>query len=325
MATLIDISKKTGLAVSTVSKYFNGGSVRKYNREKIELALQEMDYQPNLIARSLKTRKTNVYGILIPNLQSSFDINIVSLIIKELSKRGYGTIVSLYESKKNEAKGFASLRDEQVDGIIILPSGKYDPVFQNFINSGKKLVAIDRPIENLPISTVITNNYEISCKALQKLVDAGHRSIAIITDSSVYTGSERLRAYKDVMEKNKIELNEAYIKDTAWSINYGRRFMTEILEKQPEITALFICSEEFTIGCYQVINEKGLSVPHDISVISFDLYGFSSMLTPTISAIYQPLSKMSKCAVDILLSDENEAKSHVFPASLISENTIRKL
>ena len=167
MVTLTDVAACADVAVSTVSKYFNGGSIRESSRKKIEEALTKLDYHPNFVARSLKTRRTNVLGVLLPNLQSSFDVNLVTAIENEISSRGYGMILTLYgNDPEKEAKMLQFLRNQQVDGIILVPSGTNHKELSDFVALGKGLVLVDRTIDGMDIDAIITDNEAISYEAI---------------------------------------------------------------------------------------------------------------------------------------------------------------
>ena len=326
MATLVDIAERAEVAISTVSKYFNGGSVREANRKKIEKALTEIEYQPNLVARSLKTKKSNVFGILLPNLQSSFDVNLVTSMTNEIYKRNCAAILVLYENNTEKEKTMLRfLRDKQVDGVILLPSGVIHQEFQDFQKPGKKLVLVDRPLVGVNASSVLTDNYTVTYDAIVTMIKRGHRNIAIMTNDAVFTGKERLSAYRNALEDNGIPLNESYIKCSFWSIADGRALMSAILDECPEVTALIVCSEEFAIGAYQVLRERNVSIPDRMSVVSFDLYGISMITNPEISSIQQPLSEMGRKAVDLLFEEDGIAKEYIFPSSLTSMTSIKDM
>ena len=326
MVTLADVAACAGVAISTVSKYFNGGPVRDSSRQRIEEALTKLDYHPNFVARSLKTRRSNVFGLLLPNIQSSFDVNLVTSVENELSRRGYGMILTLYgNNQEREAELLRFLRNQQVDGIILLPSGKKHKELEDFTALGKRAVLVDRIIEGLCISAIVTDNEHISYEVISFAISQGHRNIAIMTNASVYTGRERLKGYRRAMKDAGLDVPESYVKDTDWNLACGRQAMIEILDENPEVSLVFTCSEELSIGAYQIIRERGVRIPDDISVIAFDLYGVSLITSPEISAIQQPISAIGKAAVDILLSGNEDAGMHVFPSSLVSRNSIRNL
>ena len=326
MVTLTDVAACADVAVSTVSKYFNGGSIRESSRKKIEEALTKLDYHPNFVARSLKTRRTNVLGVLLPNLQSSFDVNLVTAIENEISSRGYGMILTLYgNDPEKEAKMLQFLRNQQVDGIILVPSGTNHKELSDFVALGKGLVLVDRTIDGMDIDAIITDNEAISYEAISYAIAQGHRHIAIMTNPSVYTGRKRLEGYMRAIADSGIGFNSQYVKDAGWSIDCGRQMMEEILDRNPEVSLVFACSEELAIGAYQIIRERGLRIPDDISVIAFDLYGVSLITSPEISAIQQPIQDIGKSAVDTLLSGNPCHGNQVFPSSLVSRNSIRKL
>lgn len=326
MVTLTDVAACADVAVSTVSKYFNGGSIRESSRKKIEEALTKLDYHPNFVARSLKTRRTNVLGVLLPNLQSSFDVNLVTAIENEISNRGYGMILTLYgNDPEKEAKMLQFLRNQQVDGIILVPSGTNHKELSDFVALGKGLVLVDRTIDGMDIDAIITDNEAISYEAISYAIAQGHRHIAIMTNPSVYTGRKRLEGYMRAIADSGIGFNNQYVKDAGWSIDCGRQMMEEILDGNPEVSLVFACSEELAIGAYQIIRERGLRIPDDISVIAFDLYGVSLITSPEISAIQQPIQDIGRSAVDTLLSENPSHGNQVFPSSLVSRNSIRKL
>ena len=325
MVTLTDVAACADVAVSTVSKYFNGGSIRESSRKKIEEALTKLDYHPNFVARSLKTRRTNVLGVLLPNLQSSFDVNLVTAIENEITDRGYGMILTLYgNNPEKEACTLQFLRNQQVDGIILVPSGVNHKEISDFISMGKRVVLVDRIIDGMDIDAIVTNNEGISYEAISYAISQGHRHIAIMTNSSVYTGRKRLDGYMKAISDAGIEFSSQYVKDTGWSIDCGRDMMKDILDHSPEVSLVFACSEELAIGAYQIIRERGLRIPDDISVIGFDLYGVSLITSPEISAIQQPIQDIGKAAVDTLLSDDS-CSDQVFPSSLVSLDSIRKI
>lgn len=326
MVTLTDVAACADVAVSTVSKYFNGGSVRESSRKKIEQALTKLDYHPNFVARSLKTKRTNVLGVLLPNLQSSFDVNLVTAIENEISNRDYGMILTLYgNDPEKEAKMLQFLRNQQVDGIILVPSGTNHKELSDFMALGKGLVLVDRTIDGMDIDAIITDNEAISYEAISYAIAQGHRHIAIMTNPSVYTGRKRLEGYMKAISDSGIGFNTQYVKDAGWNIDCGRQMMEEILDRNPEVTLVFACSEELAIGAYQIIRERGLRIPDDISVIAFDLYGVSLITSPEISAIQQPIQDIGKSAVDTLLSENPSHGNQVFHSSLVSKNSIRRL
>ena len=175
------------------------------------------------------------------------------------------------------------------------------------------------------IDAIITDNEAISYEAISYAITQGHRHIAIITNPSVYTGRKRLEGYMRAIADSGIGFNSQYVKDAGWSIDCGRQMMEEILDRNPEVSLVFACSEELAIGAYQIIRERGLRIPDDISVIAFDLYGVSLITSPEISAIQQPIQDIGRSAVDTLLSENPSHGNQVFPSSLVSRNSIRKL
>jgi len=330
MATLVDIANYTGLAISTVSKYFNGGSLRPYNKTKIENALKVLDYRPNQAARTLKTKRTYSIGILVPNLQSSFDTHIITAIEQELTAANYSSILCTYGSDpKIEAKKLRFLLDKQVDGLALLPSGTIHKELFEYLEENKKIVLFDRVLDGFSFDAVITNNSQITEDLVDFLVMQGHREIGIITNT-VYTGSQRLEGYKHGLIKHGIEIKESLIRIGSWSIHDGRNHMDSLLTCNPRLTAVIACSEELCLGTVQILREKKIHIPDDISVVGFDMYGISTLTDPAITAVEQPVDEMGKNIVDILLRkiqlDEVQVGTiHCFNASIDNRQSVRHI
>ena len=298
MANIKDVAKKAGVAVSTVSKYINGGSVRSYNQEAIRKAIDELGFKINDVARTLKTNKAMTVGILIPNLESSFFTLIAALMEDCLQEYGYNAIVCDYRNDSSmEAEKLGFLISKRVDGVIAVPQGDlsdYDILKTQDIPA----VVVDRPIDGM--SWVVTDSYNGSKKAVEYLIANGHENIAAICGpDDVYTATERLRGYKDALLAAGIEYE--IVKKGHYTLAGGYSCMKELLAQKLKPTATFVINHEMTMGAVIALNEAGVRMPEEMSIIGFDDMEMTKTINPPLTVVVQPARQISKIAADTLV------------------------
>ena len=298
MANIKDVAKKAGVAVSTVSKYINGGSVRSYNEKAIRKAIDELGFKINDVARTLKTNKAMTVGILIPNLESSFFTLIAALMEDRLHEYGYNAILCDYRNDSSmETEKLDFLISKRVDGVIVVPQGdlsNYDILKTQDIPA----VAVDRPIDGM--SWVVTDSYSGSKKAVEYMIANGHKNIAAICGpDDVYTATERLRGYKDALSEAGIGFEA--VKKGNYTLAGGYSCMKELLKLKPKPTATFVINHEMTMGAVIALNEAGVRIPDEMSLIGFDDMEMTKTINPPLTVVVQPAQKISKIAADTLI------------------------
>ena len=185
-ATMKDLSRETGLGLATISKYFNGGTVREKNRVLIEAAVKKLHYVPNEVARSLKTQHSRVIGVIIPELSNAFITSIISSMEDILRKQDYAVIVCDCRSDpKREKEAVEFLMHRRVDGLINMATDTTGAHLKAPLASGIPVLLVDRLIESLQgkVSAVVIDNIHAASQAVQKLTSLGHRQIGLILGS----------------------------------------------------------------------------------------------------------------------------------------------
>ena len=215
-ATLKDLARETGLGLATLSKYFNGGTVREKNRLLIEAAVKKLRYVPNEVARSLKTQQTRVIGVIIPELSNAFITSIISSMEDILRKHDYAVIVCDCRSNaKREKEAVEFLMHRRVDGLINMATDTTGAHLKMPLAAGIPVLLIDRLIESLrgKASAVIIDNVHAAGQAVRKLTDFGHRRIGLVLGSpELYTTNQRLTGYLNALEEAGITPSEEYIR-----------------------------------------------------------------------------------------------------------------
>ena len=302
-ATMKDIARVTGLGLATISSYINGGNVREKNRIAIEKAIKELGFEVNEAARALKTRKSRIIGIVIPELNNLFCTTIISSVEDILRARGYAVIVCDCRSdEKLEKEAIDFLLRKQADGIINMPVTKSGRHLKNIIKKNIPLILIDRKLDDISCDCVVVDNAGAAEKAVEYLIENGHRKIGMLSgNKDIYTARERISGYCSALEKHGIALNEDLIACGEYTIEKGAEEMRELLFKNPDMTAVFVSNYEMTIGSIIALNESGKKIPDDISVIGFDGMELALAVTPRLSFVAQPLEEIARQTAHLML------------------------
>lgn len=314
-ATMKDIARQTGLGLATISSYFNGGNVREKNRKKIEQAIQDLHYEVNEVARGLKTNATRTIGVVIPELNNIFCSEIITGMEDILRNHGYATMICDCRTDKDlERDAVDFLTRKRVDGIINMPVDATGKHLKNFACTGKPIVLIDRKIQGLCCDSVLVDNRKAAESAIELLFSKGHRNIGIIGGPrDIFTAQERLAGYCEAHEKAGIMVQESLIYHGDYEIQGGVRGMEELVKKNPHMTAVFVTNYEMTMGAVIGVNELGIRMPEDLSLIGFDNLQFARACSPKLTIVSQPTNLIAKEVADIMLNRLGTAKEDSKP------------
>lgn len=302
-ATMKDIARYTGLGLATISSYFNGGNVREKNRVKIEEAIRVLHYEVNEVARGLKTNETKTIGMVIPELGNHLCLEIIPMMEDIFRSHGYATIVcDCRTDKKLEKDAVDFLMRKRVDGIINMPVDMSGAHLEAFKEKGKPIVLIDRKIAKLECDSVIVDNKDAAEKAIEYLLEKGHTNIGIIGGpKDISTAWERMEGYKRALEKKNLSVKEDLIYYGDYTIQSGVKGVEQLLNSHPEMTAVFVTNYEMTVGAVIGINELGVKIPEEISVIGFDSLTFARACNPKLTIVLQPVEEIARNATHIML------------------------
>lgn len=302
-ATMKDIAKLTGLGLATISSYLNGGNVREYNRVKIEKAIEELDFEVNEVARGLKTNKTYTIGVVIPELNNAFFSQIIAKIEDEFRHHGYAVVICDSRSdEKLEAQAVDFLYKKRVDGIISIPVGHKADYLKKFINDDKPILLVDRYVMDVNCDCVLVNNREAVREAIVNLIDKGHKKIGMLSGSKeMFTARERMKGYTAALLEKGVMLEESLMYHGDYTIRGGAKGMEYLLENNPDMTAVMTANYEMTVGAMIVLNEKGVKIPEELSIIGFDDMDFARACRPKLSIITQPTEEIGAVAAKLML------------------------
>lgn len=313
MATIKDIAKQTGLGLATISKYLNGGNVRPENRVAIESAIEEMGFTVNEFARGLRSNRSRTIGVVIPELSNIFVTTIVTAMVDILRKYGYGVLIcDCRTNEVQEAEAIRFLLSKRVDGIVNMPVSKHGLHLQPLIETGIPIVLIDRMIPELRshVNAVMVDNVAASALATQTLVDAGHKGVGIILGpQDIFTSQQRLLGYNQVLIQSLLQPEPSRVVYSDYTVQGGYESMKQ-LAADKDMTAVFVTNYEMTLGVMIAINELGIKVPEQLSLIGFDNMHLSQVVQPKLTIITQPLTEIGEKTAEILLNIFSNGKTH---------------
>lgn len=330
-STIKDIAKQTGLGLATISSYLNGGNVREKNRLKIEQAIKELHFEVNEVARGLKTNKTKMIGIIIPELNSIFCAEIITEVEDQLRSHGYATMICDCRSdERREEEAVVFLLHKRVDGLIIMPSGKQGKHLQKFVRAQKPVVLIDRKQQAIDCDCVLVDNEGAVRDAVERLIVAGHTKIGIIAGpSDIYTAKERYNGYCLAMKNAGIAVQESLVVHGDYTIKGGACAMKRLIGNNPTMTAVFVSNYEMTMGAIIQINESGIEMPGELSFIGFDNLEFARASIPALCIVTQPTKQIADHVSRLILGRleedriQNEKETVLLKTSYVEGKSVK--
>ena len=309
-ATMKDIARQTGLGLATISSYFNGGNVREKNRIKIEAAIEELHYEVNEVARGLKTNATRTIGVVIPELNNTFCAEIITGMEDVLRSHGYATIVcDCRTDRKLEQEAVEFLIRRRVDGIINMPVDEEGKHLRKFQKTGKPIVLIDRRIQGISCDSVLVDNRKAAEDAVQCFIKNGPRNIGIIGGpEGIFTAQERLSGYSKALKEAGIPIRGSLIFHGDYTIQGGVRGLEELVRSNPDMTAVFVTNYEMTMGAMIGVNELGIKIPEQLSMIGFDNLQFARACNPKLTIVSQPTDGIAREVARIMLEHLENGK-----------------
>ncbi len=321
-ATLKSIAAHLKISMSTVSRVLNGKGkqyrISEATIDRIQKEATRVGFSPNQIASALRLKKTNTIGLVIPDISNNFFSAIARSLTIEAGKLGYS--IFLCDSLGNvdlEKEEIRLLKSRSVDGIIISPSSAENEHLLQIKNSGIPIVLFDRYLDEVPISSITSNNFQGAFDAVSHLLDNGHQYIGCLQGTLDTTSAiERLSGYQAALKKYNQLYKQDYIAGYDFSFDCGYQATKTLLNNNPEITALFSMSNVHAFGALKALKELGKEVYQDISIITFDDDPLYEILAIPLTAITQPKELIGIETMKVLNEQINDKKTKVSKVSL---------
>lgn len=323
-ATIGDVAARAGVSKSTVSQYLNKRyqHMGQETRIKIEEAIEALDYRPNVLARGLKQKRTGAVGVIVANIMHRLSTEICRGIEDYCQEQNISVILCNSDEDPEKEKKYAEmLQAKQVDGIILLATGKNGPLYESLAEQGYPILFMDRRVDHVKADTIVVNNREAVTLAVEHLASLGHRNIALATGPmTISTRAERTEGFRAAMRELGLDYESSNIINA--EIPSLKDHFRELFEGPKPPTALIAGNDLVLLEALAFVKEQGLRVPEDLSLVAFDNIPFAHLLTPTLTTINQPSLEMGRKAAERLInrirSDETpEAAEFVFECELV--------
>lgn len=305
MARIKDVAELAGVNRSTVSRIINGeGKFKEETRRKVEQAMSQLNYRPSAIARSLATSSSNIVGLLVTFYTGGFFGEMMEQVQTELDMHQKFLITAQgHHSAQGERDAIQRFHDLRCDGYVLHSRYLSDDDLRVLAQQPTPFVLLDRHVEGLEDRCITFDHRGASELAVNHLLKQGHKKIACITGPLHRHNSRlRLQGYLDALSHAGIAPIQTLCEEGNYGRHSGYSAMQQLLERHPDVTAVFSCSEEMTTGALQYLHEQRIPVPERISLVSFDSVDLCESLYPTVTAVHFPISEMARAAVQSLIA-----------------------
>jgi LacI family transcriptional regulator len=321
-----DVAKKAGVSVATVSRVLNEkGYIKEETRIKVLAAIEETNFKPNIVARSLFKKQSKTIGLIVPDINNPFFPQLARAVEDVTNQSDYTVILCNSDDDLQKELGYFELLQQKFVAGIIVVSNKIEGKHLKGLNF--PIVALDRELDRT-IPNVTCDNYEGAKKATQHLLECGCKKIAHIKgpDKNL-NAEERNRGFRDVLtEVNSYQ--EDRVVSASFTLESAKQATFRLLSEHPEIDGIFAGSDVMAIGVMKAAEKMGYSIPNDLMVIGFDGIQFGEMVTPELTTVAQPIYQMGNTAAKMLMNMIDgkmiETKEYVFDVELVVRQSTKQ-
>ncbi|MGB9678404.1 MAG: LacI family DNA-binding transcriptional regulator [Thermoanaerobacteraceae bacterium] len=297
MATIKDVANLAGVAVSTASYALNNSPrISKETKDKVLAAAKKLNYQPNGIARDLKSSKTNTIGLILSDLSGPFYSELIKGIQDVTLANGYDLIaVSSLGGKDSTAIKF--LKEKRTDGIIILAHNIDNKLISNAARKDMPIVVLDRPFNSEYVLNIRADNEGGAYKAVNHLIELGYKEILYLSGpNNSFDNLKRFEGYKRALEEHGIQFNKQWIYQGNFTKDGGYHAAKLMLLQNDLPDAIFSANDEMAIGAIEAFNDAGVEVGKQVGIVGFDDIQLAKYIRPSLTTVKQPMSEMGVLA-----------------------------
>jgi DNA-binding LacI/PurR family transcriptional regulator len=314
MVTIRDVAKDSGFSSTTVSIVLNNAPLARYipatTKKTIEKSAKKLGYRPNLFARSLRSQRTHTVGVMVFDMTDPYCTPILRGIESALHDANYLPILTdVHNERERFERYLEMLLDRRVEALIVLANWLFVniDVLGDLQKSSIPTVMIGQELDNDWISSVIVDNELGAHAAVEHLYSLGHRRIAFIRGPKTLGDSApRWKGVRSFAKENGLVIDPQLVmdlpesRDPASSFESGIKLTDELIARSRDFTALMAFDDMTAFGAFRALSKAGVRVPEDCSVIGFDDIAASSLYTPSLTTISQPMEAMGRLAVNLI-------------------------
>jgi len=316
-----DVALKAGVSIASVSYVLNNkidSRIGKETVDKVKKAAQELNYRPNNAAKSLKTQRTHIIGLIVADIANPYFSQIARIIENEANKKEYTVIIGSSDENKEKFEGLINMFcDRQADGLIIAPVEGAEDCLQKLQRQNMPFVFIDRYLPQVAADSIQINNYDISYSVTEHLIQNGRRNIVLVAyTTTLHHLLQRTQGFTDALQKHLLECNAQSIlsinKD-AIDADVDAGFIN-LFNSSAVPDAVFFTSNKLAVAGLKKLMKLGIEIPKDLAVVAFDETEAYELFSVPLSFVRQPLAGIGTTAVTLL---HNKITDHLLPVQNI--------
>jgi LacI family transcriptional regulator len=310
ITTLKKLAETLGVSISTVSRSLSDHPDISYaTKEKVKKLASDLNYVPNLFAKGFRKHRSNIIGVVVPNVTHHYTATLIRGVLEEAAVRGYRVIIS--ESNNDVAKQTEMLNTMiqfGVDGILLSLS-KLTKNVEGVLKTLNKvpIILFDKVSNKIPCTQVVINDEEAAFNAVEHLINIGKKRIAIIKEFEFsYNSEKRFAGYLKALKQHNIAIDEKIIQSCEdINLDQGKRLTNILLSLKDRPDAIFAITDTAAIGAIKVLKKFNIKIPDDIAVVGFSNNANSTIIEPNLTTIDQPGNRIGKTAVHYLIEEIN--------------------
>lgn len=300
-ATIIDVAREAGVAVGTVSRYINGLPIREGNRERVAQVIEELGYRRNTAAASIKTNTTHIVGMLVPSV-TEFHAALLDQLTRRMRHTGRAVLCYCHDTDPTSLmEGLEFFAGHRVDAVVMDGNEELRQRLAPYVAEGMLVVLYDNDLPGLAADRVFVENRRASKRLVDHLLDLGHERVAILhgnpRDSA---GRERLEGYRDALKAHGVAEIPELLMDADWNEQRAYSGMGDLMALPNPPTAVFGANYNMSIGALRWLQDHNVSIPDEMSLVSFDDVPAFSVHLPGITAVGQPVEKIADTILSTL-------------------------
>ncbi len=329
MSTIKEVADRADVSPSTVSRVINDNSqITEETRQRVLKAIEELDYQPNILARNLVNQKSNNIGLVIPySAEETFADPFYTEVLRGIGAvnqtRDYSLLLINYDDETEEMQeALQAVRGQQVAGLLLMQAKKNDPLVNKLNELEFPFVIVGRPEDEENNYWVNNNNLQAGRKMVEYLIAEGHKNIGLVAGSKDYTVcQDRWEGYRQALEANDLSYNQEHVSWVEGAQTEIKQRTKKMLANYPEISALAGFDDLTAYWIMKAVWELDLKVPDDIAVVGFNNHPLSRLINPKLTTIdiniYQLGVQATKLLIDVIEDDQVEYTHEIIPTNLI--------
>lgn len=304
--TISDVAKRAGVSKTTVSRILNGNfdHTKEETKNRVLMAIKDFDYQPNALAKGLKSMKTNVIGMVLSNLKNPYWTTVLEGIEDVCHNSGYNLMIcNSNENAEFEEQYIKEFQMRQVDGIVINPTARNISLYQKLLDSKYPMVVMNRRIPDFEANYVVMDNVKGAYVAVNHLLKNKKKKVAVFRYQNPHVSPwrDRVEGYRTALLENGFSKEDFRIEEFEQNVGKMKDAVIRHFKKYPDTDAVFSTNNMITLEVIEALKELNLKIPEDVAIVSYDETVWAKHLSPPLTTINQPGYQMGQTAAQILI------------------------